>query len=200
MAEINDSENNDRKLEEMLDSMLSAYSAVEPRPGLETRILANLKEQSAQGTRGWRLGWMLIGGIATAAAVILLMTYFRRPQQLPVEHQITTHAPQKTIPVLELQRKVPALSATIHPKHIRPAVSSPRARNEVAAVRREVFPSPSPLSEQEKLLLRYLSRTPRQELIAQSHPDPPEEADDDDSREPRPQNLTQVPQRNSNTR
>ena len=53
MADLNDSKNNDRKLEEMLDSMLSTYSSAEPRPGLETRILANLKEQSAQRTPGW---------------------------------------------------------------------------------------------------------------------------------------------------
>jgi hypothetical protein len=202
MAESNDSKNNDRKLDEMLDSMLSTYSAAEPRPGLETRILANLKEQSAQRSSRWSLGWMWIGGIATIAAVIMLVTYLRRPQPLPVDQPITTQAPQKTNPVLELQeqKKIPALSATSHPKHVRPAVSSARVPNEVAAVRQEVFPSPSPLSEQEKLLLRYLSRTPRQELVAQSRPDPPEEADDKDSREPMLQNLIQVPQRNSNTR
>lgn len=200
MADLNDSKNNDRKLDEMLDAMLSAYSAVEPRPGLETRIVANVKEESAKRTSRWRLGWMWTGAIATAAAVILLMTYFWRPQQRATVPQIATQAPQKTTPAPELQRKVTALSATSHPKHARPTVSPTRVPNEVSVVRQEVFPSPSPLSEQEKLLLRYLSRTPRQELIAQSHPDPPEEPDDDDSREPRPQNLTQVPQRNSNTR
>lgn len=200
MAELNDSKNNDRKLDEVLDSMLSTYSSAEPRPGLKTRILANLREQSSQRTQRWALGWMWIEGIATVAAVILLMTYFRRPQPLPVDPQIATHAPQKTNPAPELQRKAPALSAASHPKYARPAVGSARVPDEVAAVRQEVFPSRSPLSEQEKLLLRYLAHTPREELIAQSRPDPPPEDDDDDSGEPSPQNLTQVPSRNSNTR
>ena len=96
MAELNDSKNNDRKLEEMLDSMLSTYSSAEPRPGLETRILANLKEQSAQRTSGWSIGWIWIGGIAMAAAVILLVSYLWRPQPLPVNPQMASRpAPQE---------------------------------------------------------------------------------------------------------
>jgi hypothetical protein len=45
----------------------------------------------------------------------------------------------------------------------------------VVDLRQEVFPTPAPLSEQEKLLIRYLSRTPREELVARSHPDEIEE-------------------------
>ena len=33
------------QIDEMLDSLLANYSSAEPRPGLETRILANLREQ-----------------------------------------------------------------------------------------------------------------------------------------------------------
>jgi hypothetical protein len=34
-----------------------------------------------------------------------------------------------------------------------------------------------PLSDQEKLALRYLARTPREELVAQSHADPSPDED-----------------------
>ena len=95
MADLNDSKNNDRKLEEMLDSMLSTYSSAEPRPGLETRILANLKEQSAQRTSRWSPGWIWIGSIAAVAAVVLLMTYFWRPQPLPVNPQTASRPSQQ---------------------------------------------------------------------------------------------------------
>src|SRR5207302_1723075 len=40
-------------------------------------------------------------------------------------------------------------------------------------IRQEVFPSPAPLSEQERLLLGYLAGTPQQEVIAQSRPERP---------------------------
>jgi hypothetical protein len=44
-------------------------------------------------------------------------------------------------------------------------------------VRQEVFPAPSPLSEQEQLALQYLRSTPRSELVAmsQSEPETPQE-------------------------
>jgi hypothetical protein len=70
----------------------------------------------------------------------------------------------------------------------------------VIAIKQDVFPSPSPLSEQEKLLFRYLARTPRAEIIAQSHPDPEDEGEENDSRNSRPENLTQLLQKSSNTR
>jgi hypothetical protein len=44
---------NDHKLDEMLDAMLSSYSSADPGPGLETRILADVKEQAAKSTAIW---------------------------------------------------------------------------------------------------------------------------------------------------
>ena len=40
-------------------------------------------------------------------------------------------------------------------------------------IRQEVFPSPAPLSEQERLLLGYLAGTPQEEVIAQSRQERP---------------------------
>ena len=47
-----DGQEKDHKLDAMLDNLLSTYSSVEPRPGLETRILANLREESATAGDG----------------------------------------------------------------------------------------------------------------------------------------------------
>jgi hypothetical protein len=38
--------------------------------------------------------------------------------------------------------------------------------------RQELFPAPSPLSEQERLAFAYLRGTPRAEVIAMSRPEP----------------------------
>ncbi len=174
MADLNDSKNNDRKLEEMLDSMLSTYSSAEPRPGLETRILANLKEQSAQRASRWSIGWIWIGGIAMAAAVIVLATYLWRPQPLPVNPQMANR-PSSRETVMPKKSEETSSLPKISPKpprrrvtQVANAVQSPV--KQLVEVRQEVFPSRSPLSEQERLLLRYLSHTPREELVAQSHP------------------------------
>jgi hypothetical protein len=62
-----------------------------------------------------------------------------------------------------------------------------------------IFPTPTPLSEQEQLLLLYLARTPREEVVAQSHPDEPLVSGKDESGIAIP-DLVHVPQKFSNTR
>jgi hypothetical protein len=49
------------------------------------------------------------------------------------------------------------------------------------------------------MLLQYYSRTPREEVIAQSHPDEPPVIDDQDQTEAIP-DLMHIPQKLSNTR
>jgi len=226
MADINASQgNNDRKLDEMLDGLLSEYSAAQPRPGLEMRILANLREQSAAAKdestpRVWRwnFAWMRVGmmrvgiwaGAAMATAAILLAIYLSRPSQQTRAPQIVQHSPQQEAPRPVQQKNLAGQDGQagnqLPDQRLEELVKKKTVKNTMVAerqvaVRQEVFPSPSPLSDQEKLLFRYLARTPREELVGQSHPDPPAElSDGNDSKESNPNNLTQVQQRNSNTR
>lgn len=167
----------DRKLDEMLDGLLASYSAAEPRPGLETRILASVREASAK-RRPWTWGWnwMWAGAVATAVVVMVaLAAYFSRPAQRPrvpeIVRQTVPQPKEQAPPIAQTQTPTPAPQtvARQQPRQ-RPRTTAPR---EVADLRQEVFPTPSPLSEQEKLLLHYLAATPREELVAQSHPEEP---------------------------
>jgi hypothetical protein len=205
MAEQNEfHQNDDRKLDAMLDAMLSAYSAVEPRPGLETRILANVKEQAAKSTATWGFRWTwAVAALATAALVIAV--YVSRIQTHRMEPLVATRSqPENSAPVWPTRSSPPPKITASHLSTRRHGTQTARltrpSADQVISIKQDVFPSPSPLSEQEKLLLRYLTRTPREELIAQSRPDPPDEMDDGNSTDNRPQNLTQIPQRSSNTR
>src|SRR5262249_57257448 len=98
----------------------------------------------------------------------------------------------------------------IQPRGLEKAVTLPRRpprphaprqlENSALALNRrpQIFPTPTPLSEQEQLLLRYVAGTPREELIAQSHPDePPVIAPDQSQAIP---DLSHIPQTFSNTR
>jgi len=154
----------DQHLDAMLDSLLADYSSAEPRPGFETRILATVRSQRQK--RKLMLGWIFAGGLATASAVIAITLSQRMTlPELPATITTATPVPAIVRPEVEV-----VLSTTrIKPR----AAQAPTP--EVAEVKQEVFPSPTPLTDQEKLLLQYLRATPRAEVVAQSHPDKPVE-------------------------
>jgi hypothetical protein len=163
----------DDAIEQLLDSGLSRYSAVEPRPGLETRILARIADSrsTASSTRAI-LRWALGAGLAAALAGVIAFSFLSGPLTRAPHATDTAKTPTQPAggaPVAQAQRR------QNHVPQVRAAHSRKAAVRKVRTVdvRQEIFPTPVPLSEQEVLLLRYLSHTPRQEQLAQSHPDPP---------------------------
>jgi hypothetical protein len=160
----------ERKLEELLDSMLAAYSAAEPRPGLETRIVANLRTQGSQSDgRSWGRFWLWAGAGVAAAVAALVFAVLHRPAERPIPtpaeivRSTPKPAPDTSSPAKPLQESSKAVRHALH----KPAVV------QVADMRPDAFPTPTPLSEQERLLLRYLAGTPKEEIVAQSHVDEP---------------------------
>jgi hypothetical protein len=167
----------DVQLEALLDSLLSKYSAAEPRPGLDKRILANLHQAAVPKLRFWMQPWLLGAAAALAASVLVLA--FLRPAQpshfAPIQARKRETSPQKTdVSVsLPVRRRAGAQSE--------PAGTIIRKLNEEAqgmplSDRPAIFPTPMPLSEQEGFMFLYLANTPKEELIAQGHRE--EEKDD----------------------
>jgi hypothetical protein len=163
-----DRDQEQKKVEELLDSMLAAYSAVDPRPGLETRVLANLKAAREKQRPWFGLHWMWAGAAAAVIAVIALIFLLRSEEkrQSPAIEAVHTTQPAPKIAREQGTERPPAHPATVHP--VRNA-----GTQQIADTRPDVFPTPTPLSDQEKLLLRYLAGTPREEIVAQSHVDDP---------------------------
>ena len=89
----------------MLDSLLANYSSAEPRPGLETRILANLREAEKKAPQGWwNFKWIWAGAVAAAVVIAMVL--------VNVRHQVTppTNTVAKTIspaPQPEIQPDTP---------------------------------------------------------------------------------------------
>jgi hypothetical protein len=188
------------QIDDMLDSLLANYSSAEPRPGLETRILANLREAAEKDSaRGWwNLRWLWAGVVAAAIIVAALLIGGRHRIEPPTHVVVETSQP---VLQPEIQPHAPAVrNETVR---IRPRKSLAPTRPQNAALalneRPAVFPTPTPLSEQEKLLLSYVAGTPREEVVAQSHPDEPPVVGDQDQTEAIP-DLTHIPQKLSNTR
>ena len=124
--------------------------------------------------------------------------------QRTASNQPPTHVIVKTSPAApqpEIQPHAPAVrneTARIRPHK---SLAPTRPQNAALALneRPAVLPTPTPLSEQEKLLLSYVAGTPREEVIAQSHPAEPPVVGDQDQTEAIP-DLTLIPQKLGNTR
>ena len=190
----------DKQMDEMLDSLLTAYSSAEPRPGLETRILANLRDAQSREAKpaAWNFKW-LWAGMAVAVALIIIAVALVGGQHRIVAPPTVVQKQQPAPPQPEVQRSAPVRAGnTTHPRA--PRAGEVRPVNVTLALnqRPQVFPTPTPLSEQERLLLRYYAGTPREEVVAQSHPDEPPVITEDQT-EAIP-DLTNIPQKLSNTR
>lgn len=164
-------QNDERKLDELLDSALSEYSAVEPRLGLEGRILARIQNTAEQPqARWWSTGW-LVAAIGAAIAVIMLGVLFLRPVHKPQQVQVRKEpAFNQTQPDNNrMAQKLRTVHEGNHPHRV--SVRPELARSD----RPSVFPTPTGLSEQERLMLAYLAQTPKEEFIAQLQRPQPEE-------------------------
>ncbi|HEY2362518.1 MAG TPA: hypothetical protein VGK36_15465 [Candidatus Angelobacter sp.] len=185
------------QIDEMLDSLLANYSSAEPRPGLETRILANLHE-AEKTPQGWgNFKWIWAGAVAAAIIVAAMLINGRHRVAPPTNAIVETKQPA---PQPQIQPPV-APQATARIRRHKPSTVPAVRQNATLALseRPAVFPTPTPLSEQEQLLLRYYAGTPREEMIAQSHPDEPPVVGEQDQTEVIP-DLTHIPQKLSNTR
>lgn len=145
-----------------LDAALAKYSSVEPRAGLEERILANLSAQQASRTAGrawWQ--WSLASAFAVAMITIAGLIWRSERKTAPV---ISTHAPV-AIPNPEKTNAIEAARVPVTDKTVRRASSlrtarhAARASNEVAAnPKLDQFPSQYPLAEQERVLALYVAQ------------------------------------------
>jgi len=208
----------DKQIDKMLDSLLANYSSVEPRPGLETRILANLvlaNPRDAEGreaSRGWwSFKWVWAGAVLAAAIIVGAVLMSGRHHVAPPSNTVVqTGQPAVQQPVIQhpvvqeptMQSSVPPAVGATPAVHHRHKTLAPEPQQNVALAlnqRPAVFPTPTPLSEQEKLLLSYVAGTPREEVIAQSHPDEPPVVGDQDQTEAIP-DLTLIPKKLGNTR
>jgi len=149
----------DHFTEELLEAALACYRPAEPRPGLEERILANLRT-SPQAAPRLRRGWLPVMATAATVLIVLAALYLaRRPAPQPTVVR-RAEAPSATISSVPVKPTLPRRYAAAR----RPS----RAAKQVAVAppRQERFPSPAPLSEQELLLLRYVSLAPKEALSA----------------------------------
>ncbi len=152
-------------LDRVLDAALAKCAAVEPRAGLDERVLANLRAERARAPERswWR--WGFAAAVLVIGAALAWRTA-KPPQPVIVNRPVET----QTAPTQESQtanagaETAPARVPPMRKQNRRP-ISTKRA----ADPKLDVFPSPQPLSEQELALARYVRNFPGDaKLVAQA--------------------------------
>ena len=152
----------DRELDELIDAALPSYSAAEPRPGFEHRILTNAL---AEYPRRRRFAWAWALAVPAAACLLAFLFFAGRHNSYRSTLEATaTPAPATTT---ANPRETQARDSFPSPRkgsipHKLP--TQPSATREPLP-KQDVFPSPSPLTAEERAaiaLVRDPPRMPRQ--------------------------------------
>jgi hypothetical protein len=151
-------------LDRALDGALAKYAAVEPRAGLEERIRANLRSADAPtGAPAW-WNWR----IAAALAAVLVIAASLAWRWNKASHRpIVLHRPEVQQAPIAPYRSSDEPAFASQRKPARHRMTKPRSQPQVAAVepKLDVFPSPLPLSEQEKILSFYVEEYPEHAVL-----------------------------------
>lgn len=146
-------------LDRECDAALARYATVEARAGLEERILANLRAKPARITQPVRLRWAGIAAALAAVVAVALAIGWRpaKPAQITAQHQVSigTPGPQSGTRLAENREQV---IRSYKPRPLRTAMrrSSTSSLETADEPKLDQFPSPQPLSEQEKILASYV--------------------------------------------
>src|SRR5579864_1386344 len=156
-------------LDRALDGALTKYASVEPREGLEERSLGNLRTAS---TRDARCVWWNWGFAAVLAAAFLIVAavvwQWNKSSQPPI---VVRRPPINAAPIAP---RIANRDISPAPQKKQHRTIRPRLQPEIASAgpKLDVFPSPLPLSEQEKILASYVTVYPEHAaLVAEARMD-----------------------------
>ena len=160
-----------REVDQWLESALSQYSEAEPRIGLESRVLANLQAERSRVASRRRWWWAAGAGAATAALAVAV--WLGHGDRARTAARVGTGAIRQDEaggrPITHPLPEPPVQQVTRKALRRPPTQRTPHAPEVGDVARLEQFPARTPLSDQEKLLARYVQEFPqRAALIARA--------------------------------
>lgn len=147
----------DDPLDRLLDQALRQYAAVQPREGLEHRVLSRLRSEDARrASPSWWQWGITAAGLAALPVIIAIAL---RPSSRPAH----TVAIQPAISAPQVNNQSALHSSGKSEQSA--AIKQPRRALNRAAVAQvaeppklDQFPSPQPLTQQEKMLAAYVNQ------------------------------------------
>jgi len=151
-------EERERRVDSALNRAL-AQENVEPRDGFEERLLANLVAQPERRP-WWR--WIWVPALAAAVALVAIVVglqALRRPVPVIETHSVKAPPEQPVVTAKSQAKPLPAVRRKVV-RRVRPPVQF--ARVSAPLPKQDVFPTPVPPTQQERMLLGLIHRRPRQ--------------------------------------
>jgi hypothetical protein len=170
MANREDNRKERDELDRTLDAALAKYASAEPQEGLEERVLANLRAANTRSAQSACWNWRFAVLAAVLAIAAVAVWQWNKPMQTPVANHPSTIKQAPVGPDLAHQDGNSA--RPIKSVHWRRPRHRPRPETVAANPKLDVFPSPLPLSEQEKILASYVAGYPEHAaLVAEARMD-----------------------------
>jgi hypothetical protein len=156
---------NDR-LDRELDVALAKFAA-EPRTGLEERVLANLRAQHERNSSRLWWPWPVVAALAVAIALSVSVTWkLGKPAPITTAHQpAIVQRNQQTEMQVSHDGGIMVRPRAPYARRLKPYSVSFHATVLASSPKLEQFPSPQPLSEQEKMLSDYVSEHRKQAIL-----------------------------------
>jgi len=161
----------EENLERELDAALARYASVEPRDGLEQRVLANLHAREGRTRRFGSLHWVAVGFVLASLAALLIWARARQavplsPSSQPAQHEMASAGSQARA---SAATETPSERNLMNDHTRRSYLTRRNALGNADAIPKLAqFPAPEPLTEQEKLLIEFVKQDPREAaLVAQ---------------------------------
>jgi len=137
------------KIESLLDDALASYSRQEPRPGLPRRVLDRIHADTAPGLAFPRWTW----AVPLAACLLWAGIFWTRHGVTPERVQVT-----QVSQVAAARETAPARPAS-------PRIVDHRHKRKVLP-RLPQFPAPAPVTNDERALLAFVTRAPKEAQAA----------------------------------
>jgi len=157
----------EREVERWLDAALTQYAKAEPRAGLEGRVLAGLRAERSRLASRRRRWWGAVAAVAAMAAIAVAVWLGQANRAWTPVAGVGTVAIRRN----DLTGDRPAVHSVPQPRAGQIAKNASRrpptrrVTHTPEVARLEQFPAPAPLSDQEKLLARYVREFPHRATL-----------------------------------
>jgi hypothetical protein len=153
--------NDKDRLDRWLDKALQQYGQIEPRPGLEPRVLTNLElaARDKSNSRSWWWAFATAALMACMAVAVWVGIDLHHATKKTAATANPANVGASTNGSQSAPRQVAAVPHHVKRHSMRPNIEAAKDP------RLEQFPSARPLSEQEQMLSRYVREFPEQAVL-----------------------------------